>query len=204
MILWTIRHTKPLNINQVCYGRTDFDVSPSFETEYPPALEALKTAKINRLFSSPLLRCKRLAEKVSEHLSIPFEINEDIIELFFGHWENVRLVDVPSHEMDSWKADLRGYRFPGNGESFRDVDVRVSKAIESSMDMGEIAWVTHAGVIASLQHTFCGVPENDFIEGKFGYSMVTRFEFEADKNGRIQGRFDTIHQGLPQPPLGVG
>ena len=61
MILWTIRHTKPLNINQVCYGRTDFDVSPSFETEYPPALEALKTAKINRLFSSPLLRCKSLA-----------------------------------------------------------------------------------------------------------------------------------------------
>lgn len=203
MILWTIRHTKPLNINHVCYGRTDFDVSPSFEEEYPPALEALNSAKINKLYSSPLLRCRRLAEKVSNHLNIPFEINESIIEVFFGDWENRRLIDLPREEMNAWKSNLRGYQFPGNGESFYDVDKRVSKAIVNSMDMGEIAWVTHAGVIASLQHTFCGVPDHEFVEGIFGYAMVTRFEFNADENGRIQGRFETLHEGIPQPPLAM-
>jgi hypothetical protein len=29
------------------------------------------------------------------------------------------------------------------------------------------------------------------------------FLIDSSQNGRIQGRFDTIHQGLPQPPLGV-
>lgn len=203
MILWTIRHTKPFNPNQVCYGRTDFDVSPSFEKEYPPALEALKTAKISKLFSSPLLRCQRLAEKVSQHLNLPFENNDKIIEVFFGNWENQKLLELPKEEMNAWKANLRGYRFPGNGESFQDVDQRVSETIKNSMDMGEIAWVTHAGVIASLQHVFCGVPDKDFVEGQFGYAMVTRFEFKANENGQIQGRFDTLYEGTPQPPLGL-
>ena len=203
MILWTIRHTKPLNINQVCYGRTDFDVSPSFDEEHPKALNALEPAKIKRLFSSPLLRCRRLAEKVSDHLELPIEINDSIIEIFFGDWENQKLLDVPKEEMDAWKSDLRGYRFPGNGESFKDVDARVSKAVEESMGMGEIAWVTHAGVIASLQHSFCNVPDDDFVEGKLGYAMVTRFEFEVDEHGKIRGKFETHYPGTTQIPLGL-
>ena len=39
MILWTIRHTKPYNPNDVCYGRLDFDVSPTFESEASGAIE---------------------------------------------------------------------------------------------------------------------------------------------------------------------
>ena len=65
MILWTIRHTKPYNPNDVCYGRLDFDVSPTFEEESDGALKALlgAGAKPTRMFTSPLKRCLRLAEK---------------------------------------------------------------------------------------------------------------------------------------------
>ena len=75
MILWTIRHTKPYNPNDVCYGRLDFDVSPTFEDESDGALKALRDAgaKPTRMFTSPLLRCLRLAEKAEKATGLSME-----------------------------------------------------------------------------------------------------------------------------------
>ena len=86
MILWTIRHTKPYNPNNVCYGRLDFDVSPTFEEESDGAIKALLEAKAKptRLFSSPLIRCLKLAEKASAVTGLAIEKEPAIIELNFG------------------------------------------------------------------------------------------------------------------------
>ena len=110
MILWTIRHTKPYNPNDVCYGRLDFDVSPTFESEASGAIEDfLKAgAKPTRLFSSPLLRAYRLAEKVSQATGLPVEKADAIQEINFGSWEGQKLTAVPRNEMYAWMKDLRG------------------------------------------------------------------------------------------------
>lgn len=202
MILWTLRHTKPYNPDNLCYGRANFDVSPSFEKEYPPALDALKReSHPERIFASPLLRCIRLADKVSEGFELPYETNPAIIELNFGSWEMHRLDLVPRNEMAAWQNDLRGYRFP-EGESFHDMDIRVKAFLNECIDRNfkEILWVTHAGVIASLEHSVCGVPENDFVEGRFPYAMVTRFEVQK-ANGTLSGTFETKYGGITQPAL---
>lgn len=201
MILWTLRHTKPYNPNDVCYGRSDFDVSPSFESEYPPAIQVLKeNCRAVRLYSSPLKRCYRLAEKASEALNLPIEKADALKELDFGSWENVKLSDVPKSQMDAWKADLRGYRFPG-GESFHDVDKRIGDFIRSIFFPGEALFVSHAGVIAAMEHSICGLPEEDFVEARFPYAMVTRFEIEMDANGKLGGSFETFYGGIPQNDL---
>ena len=207
MFLWTLRHTKPYNPKDVCYGRSDFDVSPSFASEYPPAVQVLQEdAKATRLFSSPLLRCYRLAEKVSEAVHLPIEKAEALYELNFGSWEMVRLADVPKNEMNAWKADFRGYRFPG-GESFHDMDIRVGKCLtellleeEKSGEESGIISVTHAGVIASIEHSVCGVPDSDFIEGAFPYAMVTRFRLHLE-NGKPRGNFETLYGGIAENSL---
>ena len=112
MILWTIRHTKPYNPNDVCYGRLDFDVSPTFEEESDGAIKAFLAtgAKPTRLFSSPLLRCLRLAEKASAATGLTIEKEDAIIELNFGSWEGQKLTAVPRSEMHAWMSDLRGYQ----------------------------------------------------------------------------------------------
>ena len=202
MILWTIRHTKPHNPQNVCYGRLDFDVSPSFQDEFPPVLEALKQQKANPelFYTSPLLRCKRLAEKVSEVVGFSPTECANIAEVHFGDWENQLLTEIDRSQMNAWKNDLRGYRFP-NGESFYDVDKRVSKHLEYCLEQNkECLWVTHAGVIASVLHTYAGVPDDDFVEGKFAYATMTRFDFQK-KNGMWQASFKHVYEGIPMPPL---
>lgn len=205
MILWTFRHTKPYNPNDVCYGRLDFDVSPTFEEEANGAItDFLKTdAKPTRLFSSPLIRAYKLAEKVSNAINLPIEKEDAILELNFGNWEGKKLTAAPRDEMAAWLRDLRGFRFP-NGESFHDVDKRVGSFLDTLDDNGEFLWVTHAGVIASLMHARCNLPDSDFVEGKFTYTMVTRFEFNRDSEGHFQGTYTKIHDGISMPPLKMG
>ena len=205
MILWTFRHTKPYNPKDVCYGRLDFDVSPTFPEESKQAIEAfLKTgATPTNLYSSPLLRCLRLSEAVSKATGLAIEKVDALQEINFGSWEGQKLTDVPRTEMASWVHDLRGFRFP-QGENFYDVDKRVGAFLDSLPDNGEFLWVTHAGVIAALQHFACGLPDSDFVEGKFSYTMVNRFEFRRDANGHYRGTFTKIHDGIQMPPLKMG
>ena len=205
MILWTFRHTKPYNPKDVCYGRLDFDVSPTFPEESRQAIEDyLKTgAKPTRLFSSPLLRCLRLAEAVSEATGLAIDKKDALMEINFGTWEGQKLTAVPRAEMAGWMQDLRGFKFP-QGESFYDVDRRVEAFLDSLPDDGEFLWVTHAGVIAAIMHSRCGLPDNRFVEGEFSYTMVTRFEFTRDSEGHYKGSYTKIHDGIQMPPLVMG
>ena len=205
MILWTFRHTKPYNPNDVCYGRLDFDVSATFPEESRLAIDAfLKSdAKPSRLFTSPLLRCLRLSEEVSKATGLTPEKENSLQEINFGTWEGQKLTAVPKNEMSAWVHDLRGFRFP-NGESFYDVDKRVENFLDSLDDNGEFLWVTHAGVIAALQHFACGLPDSRFVEGEFSYTMVNRFEFKRNSNGHYRGTFVKIHDGIQMPPLPLG
>ncbi len=202
MILWTFRHTKPYNPNDVCYGQLDFDVSPTFPEESSSAIgDFLKSgAKPTRLYSSPLLRCLRLAEEVSKATGLAIEKVDPLKEINFGTWEGQKLTAVPRAEMTSWMQDLRGFQFP-QGESFYDVDKRVEAFLDTLPDSGEFLWVTHAGVIAALQHFACGVPDQDFVEGKFSYTMVNRFEFARNAESHYRGTFTKIHDGIQMPPL---
>lgn len=201
MILWTLRHTKPYNPNDVCYGQSDFDVSPSFEREFPPAVAVLKEkCRAKSLYASPLKRCYKLAEKASEALGLPIETEDALREIHYGSWENVKLSAAPKEEMAAWKNDLRGYRFPG-GESFRDVDVRIGHFIRKILDKPEVLFVTHAGVIGAIEHSICGVPDKDFIEGEFPYAMVTRFEIHKAADGTLKGSFEKLYGGIQQASL---
>lgn len=201
MILWTLRHTKPFNPTGVCYGRLNFDVSPSFEEEAAPAISAiLENAHPTRLFASPLLRCQRFAKKVSEAIQLPVETVDALQEVHFGSWENVKLTDVPKSEMSAWKNDLRGYRFPG-GESFHDVEIRVQNFLKTLLGEKEVLCVTHAGVIGAIEHSVCGLSDEYFVEGEFPYAMLTRFEIEAATDGSLRGTFQKVYGGIPQMSL---
>ena len=125
------------------------------------------------------------------------------MEINFGTWEGQKLTAVPRTEMHTWKSDWRGFRFP-DGESFHDVDKRVETLLDTLDDNGEFLWISHAGVIAALQHFACGLPDEVFVEGMFSYAMVSRFEFARNSEGHFRGKFTTVHEGIKMPPLKMG
>ena len=148
-MLILVRHTRPLVPDGVCYGATDLDLAPTFEEEAARVIAALPPAE--RLVTSPLRRCRRLAERIGAARSLAPAVDERLREMDFGRWEGVPWRAVPRAELEAWNADLLHAR-PHGGESVHMLCERARAAIADYRRAGlSHVVVTHAGVIKALR-----------------------------------------------------
>jgi alpha-ribazole phosphatase len=167
MILHLIRHPKPIVEQGVCYGRLDL------AAESPAAAAARLRDEMPAglpLWSSPLRRCRALAEQ----LHVQPVLDERLVEMDFGTWEGKRWDDIPRHELDAWAADVAGYAPPG-GESPLGLQQR-ALAFVATLTVPEAVIVTHAGVIRTLLAHWQGLPPARWTELVFDYASCTRVE----------------------------
>ena len=148
-MLILVRHTRPLVPDGVCYGATDLDLAPTFEEEAARVIAALPPAE--RLVTSPLRRCRRLAERIGTARSLAPAVDERLREMDFGRWEGVPWRAVPRAELEAWNADLLHAR-PHGGESVHMLCERARAAIADYRRAGlSHVVVTHAGVIRAAR-----------------------------------------------------
>ena len=167
MRLHLIRHLKPVIEPGVCYGR--HDCSAESVEAAALALRAVLPAGLP-VWSSPLIRCRALAEQLHTH---PL-IDDRLAEMHFGDWEERRWDDIPRAELDAWAADVAGYAPPG-GESPRDLQRRALDFV-ASLDVPEAVIMTHAGVIRTLLAHWRGLPPERWTELNFAYGSCTVVE----------------------------
>ena len=152
MRLYLVRHGKPEVDLGICYGSSDLPVS---EQEHRRVLETILPALPGRVpvFSSPLQRCRVLAEAIAEAVDAP-EMSQDsrLAEIHFGKWEMRTWHEIPHSEIDAWAADVVHYQ-PGSGESVLDVAMRVRGFYDDMRNRAipETIVVCHAGTIRLLQ-----------------------------------------------------
>ena len=149
MELILVRHTRPRVAENVCYGATDLALAPTFEVEAARVIEALPPA--DRLVTSPLGRCRRLAERIGAARSLDPVVDERLREMDFGTWEGVPWNAIPRAELDAWAAEFLDAR-PHGGESVRMLHERARSAIAEYRRTGlSHIVVTHAGVIKAVR-----------------------------------------------------
>ncbi|MDU8911236.1 alpha-ribazole phosphatase family protein [Aestuariicoccus sp. MJ-SS9] len=142
MALTLVRHTTPDVTPGTCYGRTDLPLAGSFETEAEAVLASLPP--VGRIVTSPLYRCRRLAERIASRQGAELDVSEACIEMDFGAWEGRLWSELPRAELDGWAADFMGYRGHG-GESVAQLLTRVRAGL-AALPPGTLV-VTHSGVI---------------------------------------------------------
>ncbi|MEM6899027.1 MAG: alpha-ribazole phosphatase family protein [Pseudomonadota bacterium] len=151
MGLILLRHTTPDVSLGTCYGRTDLDVVDSFADEARKAAEALPA--FDRIVSSPLTRCRRLASFVAERAKLDVQVDMRIQEMDFGNWEGFLWSDIPREGLDAWAADFLHAR-PHGGESVAELRDRVGAALADWSTPGiSTLIVTHSGVIRAALST---------------------------------------------------
>ena len=149
MHLTLVRHTRPLVAGGVCYGVTDLDLAPTFDDEAARVVGGLPLAE--RLVTSPLQRCRRLAERIGGARSLVPVVDARLREMDFGAWEGVPWEAIPRAEMDAWAADFLHAR-PHGGESVHMLYERSRSAITDYRATGlSHIVVTHAGVIKAVR-----------------------------------------------------
>ena len=168
MNLYFIRHTSVNVPKGVCYGQTDVPLNDSFEEEAQLVKEKLNLIPIDKVYSSPLTRCKRLANYCIDDL--PIEFNDQLKELNFGAWEMQEWDDV---DYKVWENDWINSVIP-EGESFKLMYDRVSNFINElkTQDYQHVAIFTHGGVCSCSNVYFDALPISQAFELKITYGEI--------------------------------
>ena len=150
MKLFFLRHTS-LNVEiDVFYGQTDLDVSDRFEEEVKLIQKKIKNFNIDtnsiKVYSSPLKRCIKLTNKLTEN----YIIDQRIKEMNLGDWEMKKMSSISNKEKLDWENNLLSFKIP-NGESNNEFLKRLKSFLEDIFKFNEDALIVcHAGSINGM------------------------------------------------------
>jgi alpha-ribazole phosphatase len=147
MEIYLIRHTTPAVSKGICYGQTDLDVTESFEQEVD-SIRPYLPINIQIVYSSPLQRCRKLAEALFPKHSI--QLHNDLMELNCGSWEMQLWNEIPKPEIQPWLNDFVNIAVP-DGESYVQMHERVINIFQQiSTETQPVVIVAHGGVLRSI------------------------------------------------------
>ncbi|MGY3794292.1 alpha-ribazole phosphatase [Aquimarina sp. 433] len=171
MEIYLVRHTTPIIEKGICYGQSDLDVTDSFDAEVSEIHTKLPLKEITKVYSSPLKRCKLLAES----FDLPIIFDMRLQELDFGEWELKAWDDISKKELNPWMEDFVNVPVP-NGESYVMLQQRILdfyKNLPSNIDE-KIVIVSHAGPIRALLSYLQKIALKDSFSIKLEYGEVVK------------------------------
>lgn len=179
-----MRHPRPRVAEGVCYGRSDLPLAEDAAACAARLKPLLPDAPV---FSSPLARCRQLAEAL--HVAPIYD--ERLRETDFGAWEMKPWADIDRAAIDAWAADPLHYNGHG-GESVADLQTRaLACATAIATDHDEAVLVVHAGIMKALAAALAGVPAPDWFGLSFAYGTVSLIE-----GGRLAWHNEPAAAGL--------
>ena len=173
MEIYLIRHTSPDIESGTCYGQTDLGIRESFKKE-AEIIAGYLPSNIGQVISSPLQRCRKLADFLFP--GFPIELNENLKEIHCGDWELKKWSDIPKATLDQWMREFVTTPFP-NGESYEQFYQRVISQFEliTQRSTSPTAIISHGGVIRSILANITKTPlEHSFNCFTLPYGCVVK------------------------------
>lgn len=122
--LWLVRHPAIPQAAGLCYGRLDWTLPDAVVDSAAHALmrdlqRLIPAAALFRVWSSPLQRCRALAEALHAAAGVQFRapIMDPLLqEMHFAAWEGLTWDAIARSEIDAWALDPWQFA-PGGGET---------------------------------------------------------------------------------------
>lgn len=187
MDIYLIRHTEVAVGRSVSYGQSDVELATNYIEQRDRIITLLPSetdpsAQPTYLFSSPLNRCRLLANDLAKSSAVDLQtvqFDERLKELNFGEWEMTPWTDIPRSSLDPWMADFVNVG-PPNGETFQNLFDRVGdfwteKIIPLAVQNAGPAYVvTHGGVIRALLCLFLDLSLQNAYRIHLDYGSLTK------------------------------
>lgn len=125
----------------------------------------LRNAGIDKVFCSPLLRCRQTAELLSLPCSCRF--SDSVKEIDFGRWEEKsfeEIIRIDKEIVDSWVSDPDHFCFPGGDsiDHFRQRVEQFKKQLDDGLEKTVLV-VSHGGVIRHLLCLILGLNAHNYL-----------------------------------------
>lgn len=179
-----IRHTSVAVEKGICYGQTDVPLADSFPEEAEEVKEKLSNYKIDGAFTSPLSRCRRLAEYCGFPDAMP---DERLMEMNFGEWEMKRYDEISDPRLQLWYDDYLNVPATG-GESAMMQRNRFKDFLRSLQydDDKTIAVFTHGGILIHALVLLKGLSYSESYALDLGYGSVLEFDVTQQDKEKLQ------------------
>ncbi|MBR9872111.1 MAG: alpha-ribazole phosphatase family protein [Gammaproteobacteria bacterium] len=185
-ILDLIRHGEPEG-GPMFRGSKDDPLSEQGWQQMQAAIAS--TDHWDAIVSSPMARCQRFAETLSEQRSIPLHIEHELREIGFGEWEGLTAEQVEEAYGDRlnrfWQDPINF--IPPGGEPVPDFYDRVIHSIHHWQDKlsgQKVLVVCHGGVIRMALADVLGIPlEKSFTGFAVPYACRSRIQIDQSEFG---------------------
>jgi len=162
--IYIIRHAESAGNSEgkLC-GHINVDISEEGAKQLEYLAERFKNIKIDKIFTSPLLRAKKTAEAVNKHHGLEITEDDGLIELYCGildgmKWTQIKS-DYPEHYR-IWREEPYNFA-PPEGESQQHLCDRFCDAVlrlGRENDGKAIALSTHGGALRTFICRLGGQP----------------------------------------------
>jgi len=184
-VLWLIRHPEPdPAMRGICYGSLDVALSPKGLEQSQSIARSLAGESVDAIYTSPSRRCFEAARCIAASHSCPVNTVAGLRELDFGDFEGRSYDEIAAKDPEfyrHWMERPTKVQFP-NGESFRDVADRVIQATRELIVRhygGQIAIVSHGGVIRIVLADVLGMPAANIFRIGQSYGAVNRVRYRG-------------------------
>jgi alpha-ribazole phosphatase len=184
MEIYLVRHTRVQTGPGICYGHLDVPLAETASHDIERTLTLLPRDPSIPVISSPLARCRTLAERISTRVCF----DPNLRELHFGQWEGRPWSEIPRQELDTWGENFATEGPPG-GESFADLRERTLLALASVHATGasKVICVTHGGVVRSFLCLALELPALKAFDFDVDYGSVTILKWAPGGRCKVSG-----------------
>lgn len=135
--IYLVRHGQTAwNREEIFRGRTDIPLDETGLKQAEMAGEYFKEMKIEAIYSSPLSRAFRTAEKIAQFHHLEVQPLEGLTDMSFGTWEGQAHEEIKRKDPETyrqWRERPHLARLPG-GETLDDVRRRAMAALEEVIE----------------------------------------------------------------------
>lgn len=176
MKLYVVRHGETIeNANDCLVGRINTSLTEKGINQAKQVSEYFKDKNIDLIVSSPLDRCKKTAEIISDN-RIPIIYSDSLLGRDHGEFTGKPKESIDFDEYWNYNKNIQ-YK---KAESVRQLYDRVAKLIEELKETYQdknIIVVTHSGIMRVLYYYFKGIPK-DGILSEITIKNCEVFEYE--------------------------
>lgn len=167
MLQHLIRHGESVsNAAARVQGQEDVDLSPlglrqaDAVATWSRGLAAPRGPGVDEIWSSPLVRARRTAERIAAALGLPLRIENDLRELHAGIFQGHLWADLEARfpdEVARWRSGDADYAIPG-GESRAQLAARGRAALEAlaARPVRTMIIVAHGGILTAALGSLVG------------------------------------------------
>ncbi len=151
--IYVVRHCESMGNKLHSFaGHSNVDISEKGELQLICLSEYFKNIKLDKVYSSPLLRATKTAEAINKYSKAPIIIEPDFIEINLGVLDGRPVSEMSDEQTALWLTEPDKF-FVEGGETMREVADRVFGALKRVAEQNPestIAIASHGCAIRNL------------------------------------------------------